>query len=74
MHERRARLGEMLQIDGFPHDWFEGRSDVCTWLVFIDDATGNLMQLRFSPETTMGYMIHRRFLFFWTDDILAAVI
>lgn len=57
MRERRARLGELIQIDGSPHDWFEGRSDACTLLVFIDDATGNLMQLRFTPtETTLGYM------------------
>jgi transposase len=57
MRERRARLGEMIQIDGSPHDWFEGRGDYCTLLVFIDDATGRLMQLRFVPtETTLGYM------------------
>ena len=57
MRERRARLGEMIQIDGSPHDWFEGRGEYCTLLVFIDDATGQLMQLRFAPtETTLGYM------------------
>jgi transposase len=57
MRERRARLGEMIQIDGSPHDWFEGRGEYCTLLVFIDDATGRLMQLRFAPsETTLGYM------------------
>lgn len=57
MRERRARFGEMIQIDGSPHDWFEGRSEYCTLLVFIDDATGQLTQLRFAPtETTLGYM------------------
>jgi transposase len=57
MRERRARLGELVQIDGSPHDWFEGRADHCTLLVFIDDATGKLLQLRFAPaETTLGYM------------------
>ena len=57
MRERRARLGELIQIDGSPHDWFEGRGEYCTLLVFIDDATGKLMQLRFTPtETTLGYM------------------
>lgn len=57
MRERRARLGEMIQIDGSPHDWFEGRSARCTLLVFIDDATGRLTPLRFVPtETTLGYM------------------
>src|ERR1019366_1254680 len=57
MREHRARLGELVQIDGSPHDWFEGRANRCTLLVFIDDATGTLMQLRFAPtEPTLGYM------------------
>ena len=57
MRERRARWGEMIQIDGSPHDWFEGRREKCTLIVFIDDATGRLTQLRFMPtETTLGYM------------------
>ena len=57
MRERRARFGELIQIDGSPHDWFEGRGPSCTLLVFIDDATGQLAQLRFMPtETTLVYM------------------
>jgi len=57
MRDRRSRQGEMIQIDGSPHDWFEGRSARCTLLVFIDDASGRLMQLRFVPtETTLNYM------------------
>jgi len=57
MRERRTRFGELIQVDGSPHDWFEGRGEYCTLLVFIDDATGRLTQLRFTPtETTLGYM------------------
>lgn len=57
IRERRARFGELIQIDGSPHDWFEGRGERCTLLVFIDDATGKLTQLHFIPtETTLGYM------------------
>ena len=57
MRERRDRFGEMIQIDGSPHDWFEGRGGYCTLVVFIDDATGRLTQLHFMPtETTLGYM------------------
>lgn len=57
MRERRARRGELIQIDGSPHDWFEGRAPRCSLLVFIDDATGELMALRFvDTETTLGYM------------------
>ncbi len=54
---RRPREGELVQIDGSPHDWFEGRGPRCTLIVFIDDATGKLQALRFSPtETTQAYM------------------
>lgn len=47
LRERRACFGELIQIDGSPHDWFEGRTEACVLLVFIDDATGKLVQLRF---------------------------
>jgi hypothetical protein len=54
---RRECLGELVQIDGSHHDWFEGRADKCCLLVFIDDATGRLMTLRFSEvESTYDYM------------------
>ncbi len=53
MCERRACLGELVQIDGSPFDWFEGRAPACTLLVFIDDATGRLMELHFTPQETM---------------------
>lgn len=56
LRERRARLGELVQIDGSAHDWFEGRAPKCTLLVFIDDATGRLMELRLAAaETTFAY-------------------
>jgi transposase len=47
MRERRACFGELVQIDGSPHDWFEGRAAECSLLVFIDDATGKLGELLF---------------------------
>ena len=54
--ERRPCFGELVQIDGSPHDWFEGRAEKCCLLVFIDDATSRLLHLRFEPtETTEGY-------------------
>lgn len=60
IHQRRPRRpcrGELVQIDGSPHDWFEGRGPRCTLIVFIDDATGQLLALRFAPaETTSAYM------------------
>ncbi len=57
LRERRPRFGELIQIDGSPHDWFEGRAPRCTLIVFIDDATGRLTALRFVPaETTRAYL------------------
>jgi transposase len=56
LRERRARMGELVQIDGSPHDWFEGRIPKCTLLVFVDDATSRLMYLQFvEAETTFNY-------------------
>lgn len=53
---RRACFGELIQIDGSHHDWFEGRAPKCCLLVFIDDATNRLVGLRFEEgETTVGY-------------------
>jgi len=53
---RRESYGELVQIDGSDHRWFEQRGEPCTLLVFIDDATSKLMQLRFVPsESTDSY-------------------
>lgn len=76
MRQRRSSLGELVQIDGSLHDWFEGRGPRCCLLVFIDDATSQLLMLRFvSAETTQGYfdatrdylMKHGRPLSFYSD-------
>ena len=57
VRERRPRFGELIQIDGSPHDWLEGRGPRCALIVFIDDATGRLTHLRFAPaETTKAYL------------------
>ncbi len=53
---RREPYGELVQIDGSDHRWFEERNDPCTLLVFIDDATSKLQQLRFvKSESTFSY-------------------
>jgi transposase len=57
LRERRPRFGELIQIDGSPHDWFEGRAPRCTLIVFIDDATSRLTALRFAPvESGKAYL------------------
>lgn len=56
MRERRACVGELVQIDGSDHDWFEGRGPRCTLLVYIDDASGQLLELWFvAHESFFGY-------------------
>jgi len=56
LRERRPRLGELVQLDGSPYAWFEDRAPACTLLVFIDDATGRLLHLSFTPaESTFSY-------------------
>lgn len=53
---RRECVGELVQIGGSEHRWFEQRGEPCTLLVFIDDATSKLMQLRFvASESTSSY-------------------
>lgn len=73
---RREHLGELVQIDGSEHRWFEDRGPPCSLLVFIDDATGRLMQLRFVKsesafsyfEALRGYLdAHGRPLAFYSD-------
>jgi hypothetical protein len=50
-------VGELVQIDGSPHAWLEGRGPRCCLLAFIDDATGRLQYARFVPvESTRAYL------------------
>jgi len=54
--DRRPCFGELIQIDGSPHDWFEGRGPRCTLIVFIDDATSWITAAHFAPvEATTAY-------------------
>jgi hypothetical protein len=50
LRERRACFGELVQIDGSPHAWFEERGAACNLLVAIDDATGKLVGLLFAEH------------------------
>lgn len=55
--ERRACYGELVQLDGSDHDWFEERGERCTLLAFIDDATSTVMHLEFvKSEATLPIM------------------
>jgi len=53
---RRECVGELVQVDGCEHWWFEDRGPQCTLLVLIDDATSRLMHLQFvESESTFAY-------------------
>jgi hypothetical protein len=55
-YPRRDCVGELVQVDGSEHWWFEDRGPQCTLLVFVDDATSRLMHLQFvESESTFAY-------------------
>ena len=54
--ERKAHFGELVQIDGSHHDWFEGRGPVCVFMGYIDDATGTVYGRFYEYEGTLPAM------------------
>ena len=58
---RRERVGELVQIDGSTHAWFETRGPACTLIVYIDDATSRIQHAAFVPsESTLDYLRETR--------------
>jgi hypothetical protein len=53
---RRAHRGDMVQIDGSHHDWFEGRGPKCVLMGYIDDASGEVFARFYEYEGTMPAM------------------
>lgn len=54
--ERRACFGELIQIDGSLHKWFEDRGKMCMLLAYIDDATSSVVYAQFvESESTWAY-------------------
>jgi hypothetical protein len=49
--ERKAHFGELVQLDGSFHEWFEGRGPRACAMTMVDDATGRTL-LRFAAEET----------------------
>lgn len=56
LRQRRAHFGELVQIDGSHHDWFEGRGPVCVFMGYIDDATNTVYGRFYDYEGTMPAM------------------
>jgi transposase len=53
---RSAREGQLVQLDGSPHDWLEGRGPLLTALGMQDDSSGKILAAQFFPsETAEGY-------------------
>ena len=74
--ERRSCVGELEQLDGSDHPWFEGRGPRCVLLIFIDDATSRILFGVFIPvEDTLNLLaaakayllLHGRPLAFYVD-------
>jgi len=54
--ERKAHKGEMVQMDGSHHDWFEGRGPWCVLMGYVDDATGTVYARLYEYEGTLPAM------------------
>jgi transposase len=54
--ERKERSGELVQMDGSHHDWFEGRGPACVFMGYIDDATGKVFGRFYGYEGTIPAM------------------
>jgi hypothetical protein len=53
LRKRRSQEGELVQMDGSPHDWFEGRGPRCTLIHCVDDATGKILTAKFVPSESV---------------------
>jgi hypothetical protein len=55
--ERRECIGMLVQLDGSDHDWFEGRGPRCALIIYIDDATSQILYGEFAGvEDTLTLM------------------
>lgn len=60
--ERKACFGEMIQMDGSKHDWFEGRGPECVLMGMIDDATNTVFARFYEYEGTIPALdVFRRY-------------
>jgi len=62
--ERRAHFGELVQLDGSHHRWFEQRGPKSCLMNMVDDATGSTMSLLAEEETSFAAM---ELLWYWIE-------
>jgi len=55
--QRRSCYGELVQLDGSYHDWFEGRGAECCLLNYVDDATGRVYLKFVISENTQDVLL-----------------
>jgi transposase len=55
--ERMAHFGELVQLDGSMHRWFEERGPSACLLTLVDDATGTTRGA-FGPQETIWHAVH----------------
>ena len=53
---RNAHVGELVQLDGSHHDWFEGRGPRCVLMAYIDDASSRVWARFYEYEGTIPAM------------------
>jgi len=63
--ERRKCFGELVQMDGSHHDWFEGRGPKLVLMVMVDDATGEVRALFGPAEDVRSGMLTLRI---WLEE------
>mgnify|MGYP001165943941 FL=1 len=54
--ERKAHVGELVQLDGSHHNWFEGRGSRCVLMAYIDDASSRVYARFYAYEGTIPAM------------------
>jgi len=54
--ERKSHRGELIQMDGSHHKWFEARGPKCVLMAYIDDATGRVFARFDAYEGTIPAM------------------
>jgi transposase len=54
--ERKPHVGELIQLDGSHHDWFEGRGPRCVLMAYIDDASSRVLARFYEYEGTVPAM------------------
>lgn len=55
---RRSCVGELIQLDGSEHDWFEGRRERCVLVIYIDDATSRILYGQFVPTEDTRQLLY----------------